>query len=285
MKDAEVMRKKQSSHLSIAVDNTELQIKTADNNPFIRTENLSIFYNGKTAVKNVSASVSANSITALIGPSGSGKSSFLHALNRMTDLFQGCRVTGSVYLGDSDILSPATDVTWLRKKIGLIFQKPNPFPLSIRENIALPISEHGVKDKYHMDDIIENVLRDVGLWNEVKDRLKSPALSLSGGQQQRLCIARALSLEPDALLLDEPCSSLDPISGGVIEDLIKDFRGRSSVLLATHNLAQARRISDFTALFWFAGGSGRLIEYGETGEFFTSPKNELTASYLEGIRG
>ena len=203
----------------------------------------------------------------------------------MTDLFQGCSVTGSIYLGDSDILSPATDVTWLRKTIGLIFQKPNPFPLSIRENIALPLSEHGVKDKYRMDDIIENVLKDVGLWYEVKDRLKSTALSLSGGQQQRLCIARALSLEPDALLLDEPCSSLDPISGGVIEDLIKDFRGRYSVLIATHNLAQARRISDFTALFWLSGGSGRLIEYGETGEFFTSPKKELTASYLEGIRG
>ncbi|MEQ9620108.1 MAG: phosphate ABC transporter ATP-binding protein [Deltaproteobacteria bacterium] len=279
------MRKKQYSHLSMAVDNTKLPIEIANNDPFIRAEDLSVFYNGKSAVKNVSLPVMANSITALIGPSGSGKSSFLHALNRMTDLFQGCRVTGSIYFGDSDILSPATDVTWLRKKIGLIFQRPNPFPLSIRENIALPLKEHGVKDKYHVDHIIEKVLNDAGLWGEVKDRLKSPALSLSGGQQQRLCIARALSLEPDALLLDEPCSSLDPISGGMVEDLIKDFRSRYSVLIVTHNLAQARRISDFTALFWLTGGSGRLIEYAGTGELFTSPKNELTASYLEGIRG
>lgn len=254
-------------------------------NPFLTTEDLSVYYRDKAAIEKVSLPVMENRITALIGPSGCGKSSFLLALNRLTDLIPGCRVRGRILLGDTDILDKKTDPRLLRMKVGIIFQKPSPFPISIWRNIALPLIEHGVKDKELLDHYVEMALKKVGLWEEVKYRLKEPAISLSGGQQQRLCFARALSLEPDALLLDEPCSSLDPISSGVVEDLICGLRGRYTVLIVTHNLAQARRISDYTSLFWSNGSAGNLIEYGETKEFFTSPKNEISAAYLSGMRG
>lgn len=224
-------------------------------------------------------------ITALVGPSGCGKTSFLNGLNRLTDMIPGCTVRGSVRMGGLDIFSPETDVIALRRRIGMIFQKPNPFPLSIQGNLELPLREKGGMDRTARTRAIEKALRDVGLWGEVRDRLNGPAFSLSGGQQQRLCIARALVLEPEVLLMDEPCSALDPLSSGVVEDLIKSFRRRYTVLIVTHNLAQARRIADHTALLWAQNGPGRLVEFGTTLQIFESPREDLTAAYVNGLRG
>lgn len=184
-----------------------------------------------------------------------------------------------------DVLAPSTNVIQLRRRIGMIFQKPNPFPLSIRKNIEFPLREHGRHDRIQVAQTIETVLRDVGLWDEVKDRLDSPALALSGGQQQRLCIARALALSPEVLLMDEPCSALDPLSSGVVEDLIVSLRGRYTILIVTHNLAQARRIADYAALFWVQNGTGRLIETGTAKQIFEEPRDPLTAAYVSGMRG
>ncbi len=253
--------------------------------PFIRTENLSLFYRGKPAFEDVTLSINTGCITALVGPSGCGKSSFLMSLNRLTDLIPGCRVSGRISVGELDVLDAGTDTTGLRLRVGMIFQKPNPFPLSIAKNIALPLGEHGIRDRNKVQHIVEKVLTDVGLWNEVKDRLNAPALSLSGGQQQRLCIARTLALEPEVLLLDEPCSALDPLSSAVVEDLITYLRGRYTTLTVTHNLAQARRIADYVALFWVQNGAGRLIEYGPAKQIFEAPQEELTAAYVNGMRG
>jgi phosphate transport system ATP-binding protein len=252
---------------------------------FIRTEGLSLSYCDKKAFKDVTFSVSKGCITALVGPSGCGKTSLLTCLNRLTDLIPGCRTGGRVRIGTLDVLEPQTDVIELRRRVGMIFQKPNPFPYSIRKNLEFPLREHGVKNRDQLSEVVETTLKDVGLWEEVKDRLDAPALSLSGGQQQRLCIARALALKPEVLLLDEPCSALDPISGGVVEDLIAGLRGRYTVLIVTHNLAQARRIADYAALFWVLNGSGQLIEYGTAGQFFEDPREALTAAYVNGRKG
>ncbi len=251
----------------------------------IKTEGLSLFYGNDAAFKNVSLSIEPGSITAIVGPSGCGKSSFLLSLNRLTDLIPGCRVTGSIRVGELDVFDPDIDITSLRLRVGMIFQKPNPFPLSIRDNIALPLMEHGLVDKNNVDLAVEMVLTDVGLWNEVKDRLNTSALSLSGGQQQRLCIARTLALEPQVLLLDEPCSALDPLSSAVVEDLIMSLKGRYTIVAVTHNLAQARRIADYAALFWANNGAGSLIEYGAVKQIFDAPKEILTAAYISGTRG
>ena len=224
--------------------------------PFLWTERLTLRYGDKTALEDVSLSVVRGRITALIGPSGCGKTSFLNCLNRLTDLIPGCRVTGRVRIGGLDVFDPKTDVLTLRRRVGMIFQKPNPFPFSIRRNLEFPLREHGVRDRRRLEEKIETALRDVGLWDEVKDRLDRPALALSGGQQQRLCLARALVLGPEALLLDEPCSALDPISSGVVEDLIARLRDQFTLLVVTHNLAQARRIADYAALFWVQDGAG-----------------------------
>lgn len=253
--------------------------------PYIEIDNLSLYYCRKPAFQNINMEIRGECITALVGPSGCGKSSFLHSINRLTDLIPGCEVSGRIKIEGENILNGNTDVTELRKKTGLIFQKPNPFPLSIRKNIELPLQEHGVRDKELLYNIVENVLKNVGLWSEVKDRLNKSALSLSGGQQQRLCIARALALEPELLLLDEPCSALDPISGGVVEDLILSLRRKYTILIVTHNLAQARRIADYVALFWVQNGSGSIVEYGRTKQMFNSPQNELTKLYMNGLRG
>lgn len=251
----------------------------------VKTENLSLFYRDKPAFENVDLEIKSGLITALVGPSGCGKSSFLFSLNRLTDLISGCKVYGNIMINDKDVLDKNANVSLLRRKVGLIFQKPNPFPLSIKDNIELGLKEHGIKNKSERMDIIKNVLCKTGLWYEVNDRLGSSALSLSGGQQQRLCIARALALEPEILLLDEPCSALDPLSSGVVEDLIESLRGQYTILIVTHNLAQARRISDYAALFWIQNGSGNLVEYGASGDFFENPQNELTSAYINGMRG
>ncbi len=251
----------------------------------IRTRSLSLSYGRKPALLDVSLDVPRHQITALIGPSGCGKSSFLSSLNRLSDLLPNCRVAGEIRIGKTDVLDPATDVVALRRRVGMIFQKPNPFPLSIRRNLELPLKEHGVRQRSELDAIVERTLTEVGLWPEVQDRLDRSALTLSGGQQQRLCLARALALEPEVILLDEPCSALDPISSGVVEDLIASLRGRYTVVIVTHNLAQARRIADRVAFFWLRDGAGRLIEEGPVDAVFDRPRDELTAAYVRGSRG
>lgn len=258
---------------------------SSDPQPSLWTENLGLRYGSKPAFEGVTLAIPRGRITALIGPSGCGKTSFLNCLNRLTDLIPGCTVSGRVRVGDLDVFGPTTDVLTLRRRVGTIFQKPNPFPFSIRRNLEFPLREHGVRDRHRLDETIETALRDVGLWDEVKDRMRSPATALSGGQQQRLCLARALALGPEVLLLDEPCSALDPISSGVIEDLIVRLRDRFTLLIVTHNIAQARRIADEVALFWAQGGAGRLIESGPAREVFDDPKQKLTADYLTGVRG
>lgn len=247
--------------------------------------NLSVQYGQKTVLNGVSLAIQRGCITALIGPSGCGKTSFLSSLNRLVDMVPGCAVSGSILLDGEEILTPKTDVLMLRRRIGMIFQRPNPFPLSIRRNLDMPLQEHGFKDKADRERRIEQALRDVGLWQEVSDRLDAPALGLSGGQQQRLCIARALVLEPEILLMDEPCSALDPISSGVVEDLILRLGGRYTVVIVTHNLAQARRIANYTAFFWTQNHVGQLIEFGACEQLFEAPVDALTAAYINGIRG
>ena len=253
--------------------------------PSLVTKDLSIAYRGTLALGGVNLTVNKGCITALVGPSGCGKTSLLMALNRLTDLIQGCSVTGSILFSGRDILSGSEEVGPLRSKIGMIFQKPNPFPLSIQKNILFPLREHGIRIKTEATDRMEKVLKQVGLWDEVKNRLRSPALALSGGQQQRLCIARALALRPEVLLMDEPCSALDPVSSGTVEDLITSLRSAYTIVIVTHNLAQARRIADYTGFFWVQGGSGRLIEYAPSKRLFESPQHELTAGYIRGMRG
>lgn len=263
----------------------EEKTQCCEPHPLILTDHLSLYYNEKPAFKDVTLPVNAGCITALVGPSGCGKTSFLTCLNRLTDLIPGCRVSGTIKIGAQEILDPQNDLIQLRRRVGMIFQKPNPFPLSIRKNLEFPLREHGVTDRRKIGQLVETVLRDVGLWEEVKDRLDAPAFSLSGGQQQRLCIARALALKPEVLLMDEPCSALDPISSGIVEDLISNLRGRYTVLIVTHNLAQARRIADYATLFWVQNGTGRLIEYGPVKQIFEAPRDALTAAYINGIRG
>ena len=250
-----------------------------------QVKQLSLHYGQKPAFNSVTLSINKGCITALVGPSGCGKTSFLTSLNRLTDIIPGCRLSGSIRLDGLAVLAPHTDVIRLRRRVGMIFQKPNPFPLSILKNLEFPLREHGLKDRERIAVSIETVLRDVGLWDEVKDRLNSPALALSGGQQQRLCMARALVLSPEVLLLDEPCSALDPLSSGVVEDLIVGLRNRYTVVIVTHNLAQARRIADYAALLWIQNGAGQLIEAGTAKQIFEEPRDPLTAAYVSGMRG
>lgn len=253
--------------------------------PIIEVERLSLHYGRKPALHDVTLSINKGFITALVGPSGCGKTSFLTSLNRLTDIIPGCRLSGRIRLDNLDVLAPHTDVIQLRRRVGMVFQKPNPFPLSIKKNLEFPLREHGFMDRERIATTIETVLRDVGLWEEVKDRLHSPALALSGGQQQRLCMARALVLSPDVLLMDEPCSALDPLSSGVVEDLIVGLRNRYTVVIVTHNLAQARRIADYAALLWIQNGAGQLIETGTAKQIFEEPRDPLTAAYVSGMRG
>jgi len=246
---------------------------------------LHVRYSDTTALQDVTMDIPKCCITALVGPSGCGKTTLLTTLNRLTDMTPTCAVRGSIELDGDDALDADSDLVALRRRVGMIFQKPNPFPLSIRRNITFPLRQHGMRHRAPREAMLERTLRDVGLWDEVKDRLDSPAVRLSGGQQQRLCLARALALEPEVLLLDEPCSALDPIASGVVEDLIASLRSRYTVVVVTHNLAQARRIADDVAVFWVQGGAGTLIEHGSVGDIFESPKTELAAAYVAGARG
>lgn len=253
--------------------------------PHVQVSSLSVKYDDKPALCRVTLDIPRGCITAVVGPSGCGKSTFLSCLNRLTDLTPGCQVTGSVLIEGNDITNGRTDLIALRRRVGMIFQNPNPFPLSTRENLTFPLKHHGMRSRRARDAESEKVLRQVGLWAEVKDRLDGPALGLSGGQQQRLCLARALVLEPQVILLDEPCSALDPIAGGVVEDLIASLRGRYTVVIVTHNLAQARRLADDVAVFWIRGGCGRLLEHGPADQIFDRPRDPDVAAYVGGLRG
>ncbi len=253
--------------------------------PIVEISNLSLAYSGATVLRDVNLTIYRGCITALIGPSGCGKTSFLSSLNRLSDMNPRCTVSGKIELRGENILSPRVNVTALRRRVGMIFQKPNPFPLSIRRNIELGLRQHRLARGSGLGERVEKSLRDVGLWDEVKDRLDSSALALSGGQQQRLCIARAIALEPEILLLDEPCSALDPISTEIIENLIRQLSCRFTVIMVTHNLGQAQRLADFTALFWTCEGTGQLIEHGPTADIFQNPRHGLTAAYVNGRAG
>ncbi len=251
----------------------------------IRAENVSVSYGGRPSLAGVTLDLHRNRILAIIGPSGCGKSSFLATLNRMSDMIPGCNVGGRVLLDGQEIRGGGEDVRELRCRVGMIFQRANPFPLSIRRNIDMPLKEHGITQRAERDERMEHALTEVGLWAEVRDRLDAPALALSGGQQQRLCIARALALRPAVLLMDEPCSALDPISSAVVEDLISRLREHYTVAIVTHNLAQARRIADDLAMFWVVDGVGRLIEAGPAAQVFEKPAQEISAMYIAGVRG
>ena len=243
-------------------------------------ENLNLHYGDFHALKNVSLNIPANEITAFIGPSGCGKSTFLKTLNRMNDLVEGCKITGEVRLDDENIYGDM-DVNLLRKRVGMVFQKPNPFPMSVYDNIAFGPRTHGIRSKAILDDIVEKSLRDAAIWDELKDRLKKSALGLSGGQQQRLCIARALAVEPKVLLMDEPTSALDPISTSRIEELALQLRQKYTIIIVTHNMQQAVRISDNTAFFLL----GELVEFGETEKLFSAPRDKRTEDYITGRFG
>ena len=243
-------------------------------------ENLDLYYGDFKALKNINLNISPNEITAFIGPSGCGKSTLLKSLNRMNDLVEGCRINGKVLLDGQDIYGNM-DINLLRKRVGMVFQKPIPFPMSIYDNIAYGPRTHGIRSKVKLDDLVERSLRDAAIWDELKDRLKKSALGLSGGQQQRLCIARALAVEPEVLLMDEPTSALDPISTSKIEDLAVELKKNYTIVMVTHNMQQAARISDKTAFFLL----GEVVEYGETEQIFSMPKNKKTEDYITGRFG
>lgn len=243
-------------------------------------ENLNLHYGAFQALKDVNLTIDEKNITAFIGPSGCGKSTLLKTLNRMNDLIEGCKITGEVKLFGEDIYGHM-DINSLRKRVGMVFQKPNPFPMSVYDNIAFGPRTHGVKGKYELDEVVEKSLRGAAIWDEVKDRLKKSALGLSGGQQQRLCIARALAVSPEVLLMDEPTSALDPISTGKIEELLLTLRKEYSIIIVTHNMQQATRISDKTAFFLL----GEVVEYGETEVIFSMPRDQRTEDYITGRFG
>ncbi len=244
-------------------------------------KNLDLYYGQKQALKNINMDIHRNAITALIGPSGCGKSTFLKTLNRMNDLIDNVRITGQVTLDGEDIFDKNMDVTLLRKRVGMVFQQPNPFPMSVYDNIAYGPRVHGIKNKAKLDEIVEESLRGAAIWDEVKDNLKKSALRLSGGQQQRICIARALATKPEVILMDEPTSALDPISTTKIEDLMEELKEQYTVVVVTHNMQQAVRVSEYTAFFLV----GDMVEYGETKELFTYPKDKRTEDYITGRFG
>lgn len=246
----------------------------------ITIENLDLFYGSFQALKNINLAIPEGKITAFIGPSGCGKSTLLKSLNRMNDLVEGCRITGKIALDGEDIYGKM-DPSVLRRRVGMVFQKPNPFPMSVYDNIAYGPRTHGVRSGAQLDEIVERSLRDAAIWDEVKDRLKKSALGLSGGQQQRLCIARALAVEPEVLLMDEPTSALDPISTSKIEDLATELKKRYTIVIVTHNMQQAVRISDRTAFFLL----GEVVEFGKTDALFSMPRDKRTEDYITGRFG
>lgn len=247
----------------------------------IKIEKLDLFYGNFHALKNINLNIEQNRITAFIGPSGCGKSTLLKSLNRMNDMVEGCRITGKIFLDGDDIFDRKMDVNILRKKVGMVFQKPNPFPMSIYDNIAYGPRTHGIRKRSELDEIVEQSLRNAAIWEEMKDNLKKSALALSGGQQQRLCIARALAVQPDVLLMDEPTSALDPISTSKIEDCVMQLKDKYTIVIVTHNMQQAVRISDKTVFFLL----GEIIEEGITEQIFSMPKNQKTEDYITGRFG
>ncbi len=250
--------------------------------PRITAKNVDVFYGSKQAIHSVNLDIAENKVTALIGPSGCGKSTFMRCLNRMNDTIENCSVKGEIKLDGYDIYDQKVDVVLLREKVGMVFQKPNPFPKSIYDNVIYGPKIHGLaKNKKQFDNIVETSLTKAGLWKEVKDRLHEPGTSLSGGQQQRLCIARAIAINPEVILMDEPCSALDPIATAIIEDLIDDLKKNFTIVIVTHSMQQAARVSDYTAFFHL----GKIIEFGETGQIFTNPKNKQTQDYITGRFG
>ena len=247
----------------------------------ITVKDMCLWYGDHQALKNVNIEIPEKSITAFIGPSGCGKSTFLKTLNRMNDLIPGVKITGDIRYEGTDIFSKEVDVNNLRKEIGMVFQKPNPFPMSIYDNIAYGPRTHGITNKVELDEIVERALRDAAIWDEVKDRLKKNALGMSGGQQQRLCIARALAVQPKILLMDEPTSALDPISTSRIEELVMELKEKYTIVMVTHNMQQAVRVSDYTAFFLL----GELVEFGKTDDIFSQPKDRRTEDYITGRFG
>ena len=247
----------------------------------ISVKDMCLWYGEHQALTNVNIDIPGNSITAFIGPSGCGKSTLLKTLNRMNDLIPSVKITGDVKYNEVDIFSKDIDVNQLRKEIGMVFQKPNPFPMSIYDNIAYGPRTHGITKKVQLDEIVENALKDAAIWDEVKDRLKKNALGLSGGQQQRLCIARALAVQPKVLLMDEPTSALDPISTSRIEELVMELKEKYTIVMVTHNMQQAVRVSDYTAFFLL----GELVEFGKTDEVFSQPNDKRTEDYITGRFG
>ena len=247
----------------------------------IKTVGLDLYYGDNQVLKNITFDIGRKKVTAFIGPSGCGKSSYLRCLNRMNDFIPSARITGTIEMEGENILSPETDVIALRRRVGMVFQKPNPFPMSIYENVAYGPRLNGLKDKTGLDETVEKSLRGAALWDEVKDKLSSPGTGLSGGQQQRLCIARAIATQPEVLLMDEPTSALDPMSTARVEELIRELKGDYTVAIVTHNMQQAARVSDFTAFFLL----GDLIEYDRTPKIFTSPSDKKTEDYISGRFG
>ena len=250
-------------------------------NSIISVKDMCLWYGEHQALKNVNIEIPEKSITAFIGPSGCGKSTFLKTLNRMNDLIPGVKITGDIRYENTDIFSKEVNVNHLRKEIGMVFQKPNPFPMSIYDNVAYGPRTHGITNKIELDEIVENALRDAAIWDEVKDRLKKNALGMSGGQQQRLCIARALAVRPKILLMDEPTSALDPISTSHIEDLVTELKEKYTIVMVTHNMQQAVRVSDYTAFFLL----GELVEFGKTDDIFSQPQDKRTEDYITGRFG
>ena len=249
--------------------------------PNFEVKNLDLFYSGEQALKNINVTIPEKEIVAFIGPSGCGKSTFLRTLNRMNDIIEGCKITGEVLLDGVDIYSKQLDINYLRRRVGMVFQKPNPFPMSIYDNIAFGPRTHGIRKKADLDSIVEESLRNAAIWEETKDRLKKSALGLSGGQQQRICIARALAVHPEVLLMDEPTSALDPISTAKIEELLSSLRKEYSIIIVTHNMQQAARISDKTAFFLM----GELVEINKTSTLFSVPQDKRTENYITGRFG
>lgn len=247
----------------------------------IETKNLNFYYGNNRALRDINLVCPSNRVTAIIGPSGCGKSTFIRTLNRMNDVIPGVKIEGEVFLDGIDIYSPKMDVVELRKRVGMVFQKPNPFPKSIFDNIAYGLRVNGVKNRRKIERVVEKSMKEAALWDEIKDRLRDNAFSLSGGQQQRLCIARSLAIEPEVMLFDEPCSAIDPIATAKIEDLIQKLKENYTVVIVTHNMQQAARVSDYTAFLML----GELIEYDETNKIFTNPSNKLTEDYITGRFG
>ena len=247
----------------------------------MQATDLNLWYGQNHALHDINITIPEHEITAFIGPSGCGKSTFLRTLNRMNDLISSVRITGTVEFQGQDIYAPSVDTTWLRKQVGMVFQKANPFPMSIYDNVAYGPRTHGIRSRVQLDEIVENSLRAAAIWDEVKDRLKKSALGLSGGQQQRLCIARALAVEPEVLLMDESTSALDPISTSKIEDLASELKSKYTVIMVTHNMQQAARVSDNTAFFLL----GELVEFGKTEQLFSTPRDKRTEDYITGRFG